>query len=65
MGLLKPLVRLKERIRMANDVALLAELEGWRLRISDREGPDTIVVATDEPFIRSLDKAGYLSLAEA
>lgn len=60
-----PQARLVERIRIANDVVLLAELEGRRLRISDREGPDTIVVATDEPFIRSLDGAGFLSLAKA
>lgn len=60
-----PQARLVERIRIANDVVLLAELAGRRLRISDREGPDTIVVATDEPFIRSLDEAGFLSLARA
>ena len=57
-----PQSRLAERLRIANDIALLAELEGRRLEISDREGPNTIVIASDEPFIRSLDRSGFLSL---
>ena len=57
-----PQSRLAERLRIANDIALLAELDGRRLEISDREGPNTIVIASDEPFIRSLDRLGFLSL---
>ena len=57
-----PQSRLAERVRIANDIALLAELDGRRLEISDREGPNTIVIASDEPFIRSLDRLGFLSL---
>ena len=57
-----PQFRLAERLRIANDIALLAELDGRRLEISDREGPNTIVIASDEPFTRSLDRLGFLSL---
>jgi len=60
-----PHSRLAERLRIANDIALLAELDGRRLEISDREGPNTIVIASDEPFIRSLDRLGFLSLEPA
>jgi len=55
--------RLMERLRIANDVALLAELEGRRLQISVRDGPETIVIASDEPFLHSLDRLGFVSLA--
>lgn len=58
-----PQRRLVERLRLANDVALLAELEGRRLQISDRDGPETIVIASDEPFLQSLDRVGFVSLA--
>ena len=54
--------RLVERPRMANDIALLATLEGRQLRVSDREGEETIVVASDQPFIRSLDRLGLVAL---
>jgi hypothetical protein len=61
----EPQARLVERLRIANDVALLAAIEGRRLQVSDREGPDTIVVASDEPLLHSLDQFGFVSLAAA
>lgn len=51
-----------ERLRIANDVALLAELEGRRLQVSSREGSDTITIASDESFIRSLDRLTVVAL---
>lgn len=54
--------RLVERLRLANDVALLEQLAGRALHISDREGEGTIVVASDEPFIRSLDRLTVVAL---
>jgi len=58
-----PRSRLAERLRVANDIALLAELDGRRLEISDRDGPETIVIASDEPLLHSLDRLGVVSLA--
>jgi hypothetical protein len=58
-----PPSRLAERLRIANDIALLAELDGRRLEISDREGPETIVIASDEPFLYSLERLGFVSLS--
>jgi hypothetical protein len=60
-----PQSRLVERLRIANDITLLAELEGRRLLISDREGPDTIVIVSDHAFIRALNQAGFVSLTQA
>jgi hypothetical protein len=59
-----PASRLAERLRIANDVALLAELDGRHLDISDGDGPETIVIASDEPFVHSLQNAGLLTLAD-
>jgi hypothetical protein len=59
-----PASRLVERLRIANDVALLAELDGRHLQISDSDGRDTIVIASDEPFIHSLQNAGLLTWAD-
>jgi hypothetical protein len=53
---------MKARLRIANDIALLAELDGRRLEISDREGPETIVIASDEPLLYSLERLGFVSL---
>src|SRR5207253_3066328 len=58
-----PQSRLAERLRIANDIALLAELDGRRLEISDRDGPETIVIDSDEPLLRSLDRLVFVSLA--
>ncbi|MGI0130264.1 MAG: hypothetical protein ACREEC_08975, partial [Thermoplasmata archaeon] len=57
--------RLVARLRLAHDLQLLAELDGGRIEIGDRAGRDTINVASDEPFIRSLDRVGYVSLDPA
>jgi hypothetical protein len=61
----EPQTRLVARLRIANDVALLAELEGRGLAVSDLEGQDVITVASDEPLLRSLDRLGVVSLARA
>src|SRR5438128_8399851 len=51
--------RLMSRLRLADDVVLLALIEGERtLRIEDRDAEGTINVASDERFIRSLDQLG-------
>ncbi len=55
--------RLVHRLEAAHDAALLAELIGLSVpKISDRDAPDTINVSSDEPFIRSLHRAGLVSL---
>ena len=55
--------RLTERLRLAHDVALLAELEGQKVQVADHEAPLTVNVATDKAFIRSLSRLGFASLA--
>ena len=57
--------RLVERLRLANDVALLAKLDGRRLQIGDRDAPGTIVIASDEDFLRSLQQVGFVSVSPA
>ena len=59
-----PQARLLARLRIANDVALLAELEGQRIDVFDVDGPDRITIASDEPLLRSLDRLGVVSLAD-
>ena len=54
--------RLVNRLRLAEDIALVAELEGRRLQISERSSPDTIDISSDEPFVRSLHSLGVVSL---
>lgn len=54
--------RLEERLRMARDLVLIAEVDGRRLEVSDRDGPASINVHTDEEFIRSLERMGFLSM---
>ncbi len=54
--------RLLTRLRLAEDSRLLAPLSGQELTVGDRDSPETINVASDEPFIRSLDRAGVVSL---
>ena len=58
-----PRSRLAERLRIANDIVLLAELDGRRLEISYREGPETIVIASDDPLLSSLKRLGFVSLS--
>ncbi len=54
--------RLLARIRQADDAKLLVALRGQTLAVGDRDGQRVINVASDEPFIRSLDRAGFVSL---
>ncbi|MDQ6901308.1 MAG: hypothetical protein M3072_17725 [Candidatus Dormibacteraeota bacterium] len=53
--------RLVTRLRLADDVVLLAQLDE-RTLVADHDGPHTINVHSDEPFIRSLDRLGFVSL---
>jgi hypothetical protein len=53
--------RLITRLRLADDVKLLAGVSGEALSVADRDGA-TINVASDETFIRSLDRIGFVSL---
>ncbi len=55
--------RLEQRLRMAGDLALLSEVEGNRLVASDRDDAASINVHSDEEFIRSLERVGFVSLA--
>ncbi len=55
--------RLAQRLRLAHDVALLAELEGRKVQVADHEVPLTVNVANDEAFLRSLHRLGFISLA--
>jgi hypothetical protein len=54
--------RLVNRLRMAHEVALLGELEQRSIKVGDRDAPDTINISSDEPFIRSLHRLGFVSL---
>ena len=55
--------RLMHRLRIADDVVLLAEVAGEpKVSVSDRDGERTLNVSSDQRFIRSLDRLGYLSL---
>ena len=56
--------RLVQRLRLADDVVLLAELDGRQLAVADRDANDTVNVQSDEPFIRSLDRLGFVSLPQ-
>lgn len=55
--------RLRSRVRMAEDLLLIHQLEGRQLRVTDRDFDDAINVHSDEEFIRSLERIGFLSLA--
>jgi hypothetical protein len=54
--------RLVHRLRIADDVRLIAEVEGSLLSVSDHDAINVINIASDEPFIRSLNRLGFLSL---
>ena len=54
--------RLVHRLRIADDVKLITEADGRRLQVADHEAAETISIASDEPFIRSLDRLGFVSL---
>jgi len=54
--------RLGNRLRLAHDVRLLAELQGRPVRITDRDEANAINVSSDEPFLRSLHRLEFVSL---
>ncbi len=54
--------RLRQRLRLADDVRLLMQLQDRQIRVSDRDEVNTINVSSDEPFLRSLDRLGIVSL---
>ena len=54
--------RLVNRLRLADDIALVGQIDGAKLSIGDRDSPETINVASDESFIHSLDRLGFVSL---
>ena len=54
--------RLVSRLRLADDIALIAQVEGRKVNVRDNDQPETINVASDELFIRSLDRMGFVSL---
>jgi hypothetical protein len=55
--------RLDQRVRMAEDLVLLAAVDGRRLKVSDRDGPMAINVHSDEEFIHSLERIAFVSVA--
>ena len=54
--------RLRMRLRVAQDIQLLAGIEGRSLTVADRDGPDVINVHSDREFIASLDRLGVVSV---
>ena len=55
--------RLLNRLRLADELVLLARIENDpSVLIGDKDADHTINVASDERFIRSLDKLGVVSL---
>ena len=55
--------RLVNRLRLADELVLLARIENEpSLLIADKDADQTINVASDERFIRSLDRLGLVSL---
>ena len=54
--------RLDRRVRMAEDLVLIGKVDGRQLEVSDRDGPNSINVHSDEEFIHSLEQTGFVSL---
>jgi hypothetical protein len=54
--------RLVERLRLANDVRLLAAIDDRVLHVADHDAPETVNISSDEPFLRSLDALGFIAL---
>ena len=54
--------RLVSRLRLADDVVLLAKLEDRDVQVGDHDGPDTVNIHSDEPFVRSLHLLGFVAL---
>jgi hypothetical protein len=55
--------RLGQRLRLADDVRLLAQLQDKQIRVTDRDEPNVINVSSDEPFLRSLHRLGFVSIS--
>jgi len=55
--------RLVNRLRLADELVLLAQIDNKpSVLVGDRDANHTINVASDERFIRSLDRLGLVSL---
>ena len=55
--------RLLNRLRLADDLVLLARIDNKpNVLVGDKDADQTINVASDERFIRSLDRLGLVSL---
>jgi hypothetical protein len=54
--------RLGQRLRLADDVRLLAQLQDKQIRVGDRDEANVINVSSDEPFLRSLHRLEFVSL---
>ena len=54
--------RLGQRLRLANDVRLLAQLQDKQIRVADGDEANAINVSSDEPFLRSLHRLEFVSL---
>ncbi len=54
--------RLMQRLHLADDLGLLAELQDRQIHVSDRDEVNAVNVSSDEPFLRSLHKLGIVSL---
>ena len=54
--------RLVSRLRLADDIALIAQVDGRKLAILDHDGVDTINVASHVAFIKSLMRVGFVLL---
>jgi hypothetical protein len=54
--------RLVERLRLADDVKLLAAIDDRILTVADRDGSEAVNISSDEPLLRSLDALGFVSL---
>jgi hypothetical protein len=54
--------RLQERIRIANDLVLIRQMEGDQLAVADQEETDAINVHSDGEFIHSLERIGFAAL---
>jgi hypothetical protein len=54
--------RLGQRLRLADDVRLLAQLQDKQIPVTDRDEANAINVSSDEPFLRSLHRLEFVSL---
>ena len=54
--------RLGQRLRLANDARLLAQLQDKQIRVTDRDEASAINVSSDEAFLRSLHRLEFVSL---